>query len=313
MRNADEAAPLQTTSDALPEHLLVFAHGKESGPWGTKIRHLAETAKAHGYAVLSPDYRQQPDPDLRVAQLLALAPKARGAVVLAGSSMGGYVSAMAAGALAPDALFLIAPALYFPGYDREPPVPPALTHVVHGWGDDIVAPDKAIRFAAKHRVPLTMLDAGHTLNERLPELSGLLGDLLERAKLHAAYRLAIYRIDARVERRIGRVDAEADRWLATHGVMERWAIVTACNPLGLAISEADNVAASAQLKVALRERGISHLPAEGLDPDGAWPAEASALLIDPPEGAAAELGRQFGQNAIVTGQLGTAPALRWLR
>jgi alpha/beta superfamily hydrolase len=313
MRNANECAPAQTTSDAVPEHLLVFAHGKESGPWGTKIKHLAETAKAHGFAVLSPDYRQQPDPDLRVAQLLALAPKARRAVVLAGSSMGGYVSAMAAGALAPDALFLIAPALYFPGYDREPPVPPALTHVVHGWADDIVAPDKAIRFATKHRRPLTMLDADHTLNERLPELSVLLGDLLERAKLHAAYRLAIYRIDGRVERRIGLVDADADRWLTAHGVTERWAIVTACNPLGIAASEAANVLASEQLQAALRERGIRHLPADGLDPHGAWPSEASVLLIDPPEGVAAEFGRQFGQNAIVTGQLSAAPALRWLR
>lgn len=313
MRNADEAAPSRTITDALPEHLLVFAHGKESGPWGTKIRHLAETAKARGYAVLSPDYRQQPDPDLRVAQLVDLAPKARRAVVLAGSSMGGYVSAMASAALAPDALLLIAPALYFPGYDREPPAPPALSHVVHGWRDDIVVPDKAIRFAAKHRVPLTMLDAGHTLNERLPELSAVLGDLLERAKLHAAYRLAIYRIDARVERRIGVVDADADRWLAAQGVTERWAIVSACNPLGIAASEAANADASAQLQAALCARGIRHLPATGLDPDGVWPAEAGVLLIDAPEGSAAELGRQFGQNAIVTGRLGHAPALCWLR
>jgi len=309
MRNADEATP-----DAMiPEHLLVFAHGKESGPWGTKIKHLAETAKAQGYEVISPDYRQQPDPDLRVAQLLALAPKARRTVVLAGSSMGGYVSAMAAGALAPDALFLIAPALYFPGYDREPPVPPALTRVVHGWRDDIVTPDKAIRYAAKHRLPLTLLDAGHTLNERLPELSAVLGDLLELAKLHAAYRLAIYRVGDAVERRIGVADDAADRWLAAQGVNRSWAIVTACNPLGIAGDDAANAVATEALRAQLRERGIRHLPAAGHDPDGLWPAESSELLIDPPEGLAAELGRACGQNAVVTGALGSAPQLFWLR
>lgn len=313
MRNADETTRPPAAPDALPEHLLVFAHGKESGPWGTKIRHLAETARAHGYTVVSPDYRQQPDPDLRVAQLVALAPKARGAVVLAGSSMGGYVSAMAAGALHPDALFLIAPALYFPGYDREPPTPPALTRVVHGWGDDIVAPDKAIRYGATYRVPLTMLDAGHTLNERLPELATLLGELLDQARLHAAYRLAIYTIDGRLQRRIGVIDAEADRWLAAQGVVQRWAIVTACNPLGAAVDEARNMAASVRLQATLQAQGIRHLPAAGLDPAGQWPAEASALLIDPPGDAAAELGRQFGQNAIITGRLGEAPVLRWLR
>ena len=312
MRNADEAAPPVSTHDANPEHLLVFAHGKESGPWGTKIRHLAETAKAHGYAVLSPDYRQQPDPDLRVAQLVALVPKARRAVVLAGSSMGGYVSAMAAGALAPDALFLIAPALYFPGYDREPPLPPALTHVVHGWKDDIVVPDKALRYAAKHRVPLTMLDAGHTLNERLPELSALLGDLLERAKLHAAYRLATYRIDGHIERRIGVVDDAADRALAALGVRRSWAIVTACNPLGITADAASNQAANAELREHLNARGIRSITA-GHDPDDLWPAEASELLIDPPGNLAIELGRRFAQNAIVVGELGAAPALVWLR
>ena len=34
-----------------------FAHGKESGPWGSKILHLAEGAKKMGLEVESPDYR----------------------------------------------------------------------------------------------------------------------------------------------------------------------------------------------------------------------------------------------------------------
>jgi len=309
MRNAGENTPKSTHL----EHLLVFAHGKESGPWGTKIKHLAETADARGYAVISPDYRQQPDPDLRVAQLIELAPKARRAVVLAGSSMGGYVSAMAAGALAPDALFLIAPALYFPGYDHEPPAPPALTRVVHGWADDIVTPDKAIRYASKHRVPLTLLDAGHTLNERLPELATVLGELLELAKLHAAYRLASYRVSDAVDRRIGVVDDAADRWLAAQGVTRSWAIVTACNPLGILADESANATRIAALRGKLRETGVRHLDAAGHDPDGVWPAERSELLMDPPDGLAAELGRNFGQNAIVSGVLGGAPKLVWLR
>ena len=165
----------------LPERLVVFAHGKESGPWGTKITQLAEVAKRRGYEVSSPDYSHTHDPHERVAQLTRLAPQAGSTLVLVGSSMGGYVSAMACAALRPQALFLMAPALYFPGWAEEPEGIPALTAVVHGWSDDIVPPDRGIRFAQRHRAALHLLDSGHTLNDQLPALSLLFDDLLLRA------------------------------------------------------------------------------------------------------------------------------------
>lgn len=169
-----------TASGKTPERLVCFAHGKESGPWGTKITHLAETARRRGYEVMSPDYSHTHDPHERVAQLLRLAPQAR-RLVLVGSSMGGYVSAMACAALQPQALFLLAPALYFPGFDGEPQGVPRLCAVVHGWGDDIVPVDRAIRFARTHRAALHVLDSGHTLNDQLPALDLLFDDLLQRA------------------------------------------------------------------------------------------------------------------------------------
>lgn len=162
------------------DRLVVFAHGKESGPWGRKITQLAETARGRGYDVLSPDYSHTHDPRTRVEQLLALRPQAR-QLVLAGSSMGGYVSAMACAALKPCALFLMAPALYFPGWDEEPEGIPALCSVVHGWRDEIVPPERAIRFAQRHRAELTLLDAEHTLNERVDTVAALFDQLLVRA------------------------------------------------------------------------------------------------------------------------------------
>jgi alpha/beta superfamily hydrolase len=164
----------------IPDALVCFAHGKESGPWGTKITHLAETARRRGCEVLSPDYSHTQDPHARVAQLLELAPKAR-ALVLVGSSMGGYVSAMACAALKPRALLLLAPALYFPGFDEEPSGIPGLCSVVHGWNDDIVPVDRAIRFSRTHHAALHVLDSGHTLNDQLPALALLFDDLLRRA------------------------------------------------------------------------------------------------------------------------------------
>lgn len=157
----------------MTENLLVFAHGKESGPWGTKITRLAQTAQRCGFEVLSPDYSHTPDPRVRVAQLLALAPSAR-RLVLVGSSMGGYVSAMACAALRPHALFLMAPALYFAGWDEEPDGIPPLCTVVHGWGDDIVPLTQVQRFARRHRAAFHLVDADHALNSQLDLLDVLL-------------------------------------------------------------------------------------------------------------------------------------------
>lgn len=52
--------------------LVLFAHGKESGPWGSKIQHLAAIAERLGAQVVSPDYGDLPDPDARVARLRAM-------------------------------------------------------------------------------------------------------------------------------------------------------------------------------------------------------------------------------------------------
>ena len=93
--------------------------------------------------------------------------------------MGGYVAAHACAALKPAALFLMAPALYFPGWDAEPDAIPERSCVVHGWNDDVVPVDRAQRFAERHRAELHLLQSGHTLNDQLPALSFLLDRMLE--------------------------------------------------------------------------------------------------------------------------------------
>lgn len=158
---------------------VYFAHGKESGPWGLKIQALARVARARGFAVESPDYSHTQDPDERVRQLLALRPAPAGELVLVGSSMGGYVSAVASRTLRPTGLFLLAPAVYLPGYEDDPSPVCRLLEVVHGWNDDIVPPDNALRFAQRHRARLHMLDSGHTLQDAIPYLERLFGLFLD--------------------------------------------------------------------------------------------------------------------------------------
>ena len=50
---------------------VVISHGKESGPWGFKIKRLAEIARQQRFSDDSIDYTDLKDPDLRVERLLA--------------------------------------------------------------------------------------------------------------------------------------------------------------------------------------------------------------------------------------------------
>ncbi|MDP2652531.1 MAG: alpha/beta hydrolase [Candidatus Omnitrophota bacterium] len=148
----------------MPDHIVYFAHGKESGPWGTKIQALAKIARDKGFHVESPDYSTMMDPDERVKKLLALKPSAGKNLVLVGSSMGGYVSALASAHLNVSGLFLLAPAFFIPGYAVQSPVPKAqLTYIVHGWEDNIVPVENSIRFSREHKSRLFLLPSDHRL------------------------------------------------------------------------------------------------------------------------------------------------------
>ena len=49
---------------------VVFSHGRESGPWGSKITAMAAMVRTHGWAAESVDYRGLDDPSERVRKLL---------------------------------------------------------------------------------------------------------------------------------------------------------------------------------------------------------------------------------------------------
>jgi alpha/beta superfamily hydrolase len=168
------------TPDASTDRLVCFNHGKESGPWGTKISRLAEVARACGFAVISPDYSHTHDPRSRLRLLIdEVRPRAK-TLILVGSSMGGYVAAQACSALKPDALFLMAPALYFDGWAEEPAGLPGDIEVVHGWSDDVVPLANVQRFAARHHAPLHVVDADHGLSAAMDTIESLFARQLQR-------------------------------------------------------------------------------------------------------------------------------------
>jgi pimeloyl-ACP methyl ester carboxylesterase len=157
--------------------MVVFSHGKESGPWGGKIRALAAIASELGYGVESVDYTDLADPDQRVERLRKQVFRHGGEnLILVGSSMGGYVATLASETVRPAGLFLMAPAFYLLGYACQAPRPcAARTVIVHGWNDDIVPAEHSIRFAREHRVELHMLRGDHQLLANLPVIEELFG------------------------------------------------------------------------------------------------------------------------------------------
>ena len=161
------------------KHLVLFAHGKESGPLGSKITHLAAIAERLGCRVLSPDYSSLLDPDARVKQLLSMELLPHNQLVLVGSSMGGYVSTVASQKLKPAGLFLMAPAFYLPGYGEQEPASGAeRTCVVFGWQDELIPVEHGIRFARLQKADLHILDSDHRLNSVLAEVGVLFEQFL---------------------------------------------------------------------------------------------------------------------------------------
>jgi len=152
----------------MSKRYVVFSHGQDSGPWGTKITALAETARSEGYDVESVDYRGVEAPGDRVARLADFCKDLHGELVLVGSSLGGYVSVAAAPTLHARGVFLLAPALYMPGLPklREGMLDCPAT-LVHGWHDDVVPYEDSIRFAKAYGAQLHLLASDHRLHDQL--------------------------------------------------------------------------------------------------------------------------------------------------
>ena len=160
---------------------VYFSHGKESGPWGSKIQRLAAIATKAGCRVESLDYTDTFDPDVRVEQLLTEITAETEPLLLVGSSMGGYVSLVAAGEIDVAGVFLMAPALYLPGYQQQNYVSSCgLIEIVHGWSDEVVPVDGSIRFAREADCSLHLIQGDHRLNSSLDVVARLFEGFLTR-------------------------------------------------------------------------------------------------------------------------------------
>ena len=120
---------------------LILSHGLESGPDATKVSALAGIADTLGLRSVRPDYRDLDASrdvsriDERIARLKSHAP-AEAPIILAGSSMGAFISGSASFDTNCIGLFLIALPMEIPGYARHFGARRVPTALVHGWDVD---------------------------------------------------------------------------------------------------------------------------------------------------------------------------------
>ena len=77
-----------------------------------------------------------------------------------------------------------------------------------------------------------------------------------------------------------------------------WAIITAYNPMSIALDAGANTHRAAELMELLHARRLASEPAENGAPDGAW-REPGRIIFGLTRDAALDLGRRFRQRAIV--------------
>jgi len=121
--------------------------------------------------------------------------------------------------------------------------------------------------------------------------------------LKRVYEATEYRVGDRFTIRCGAPTPLLDELLREAG-HDTWAYVTACNPGSIPLATAENGARMAALTRCLENLGHPFLAGEGVGTGGDWPPEPSLLVLGIDPDAASDLGRRFGQVAIVVGRRG---------
>lgn len=131
-------------------------------------------------------------------------------------------------------------------------------------------------------------------------------DVGTRAAIHAAYRATGYRArGGGVELciRIGRAHPELDA-LCRERAAERWAWLTAANPMAQRLSPAENARRHRVLRADIRAAQCLAMEGEARADAGDWPDEAGLLVFGISSADARALARKHGQEAFVAGCAG---------
>lgn len=148
---------------------VIISHGLQSSPEATKATALAKVAQSLGWNHEIPDYRdldavsELGDVLSRIERLKELATGKSLPLVLAGSSMGAFISARVSMEMPLTGLFLMAPPVQLKGYDITLEAARVPTRIVHGWHDELIPATAVVSWARARSDHLVLVDDSHRL------------------------------------------------------------------------------------------------------------------------------------------------------
>ena len=155
---------------------VIISHGLESSPEATKASALASIAESLGWSHERPDYRSWDndfsrsrlgDVEGRVLHLLELAYRVSGPLLLAGSSMGAFISARVSLEVPVRGLFLMAPPVTLEGYEVRLEAAQVPTRIVHGWDDELIPALDVACWAQARRDHTVFVNDSHRLADHV--------------------------------------------------------------------------------------------------------------------------------------------------
>jgi alpha/beta superfamily hydrolase len=148
---------------------VIICHGLQSSPDSSKAIALAAVAQALGWSNERPDFSdldavgELGDVPARIDRLRQLATAARAPLVLAGSSMGAFVSARVSLEVPALGLFLMAPPTQLRGHAIALEAAPIPTCIVHGWHDELIPASAVVQWAQARSDHLVLVNDTHRL------------------------------------------------------------------------------------------------------------------------------------------------------
>lgn len=169
--------------------VAIISHGLQSSAAATKATALAEVGQTLGWQCIRPDYRDLDqsqahaplgDVAARIARLQSLAREHAGApLVLAGSSMGAFVSARVSLVVPVRGLYLMAPPAKLEGNPMSLEAAVVPTWILHGWDDELIPASEVMRWAAPRRDRLLLVNDSHRLANHVQFAAEDFGRFLE--------------------------------------------------------------------------------------------------------------------------------------